>query len=611
MSTEQSTAPSIAGAGPALLKLLTDLDRPDLAERTTAATSRASRANTIVCIVGEFKQGKSSLVNAMIRSDVCPVDDDLATSVITLVRHGDEPTAVVRRREGTKQVAETVPVNALVDWASEQGNPNNSKEVERVDVAVPSPLLADGLMLVDTPGMGGLGGGHAAATMAFLPFADGLVLVSDASSELTAPEVDFLRQATELCPTVMFAQTKTDLYPEWERIFDINVEHLRGRGIDIPAVAVSSHLRMTALRTKQRELNTESNFPKLIQTLQDGVIAPAKSAATERASIELSGVAALLRTGAEEELRLLEDPDSLREALAHLERSQNRLEHLRGPGSRWSMLLNDRITDVTTAINHRFRSEMRTIGRTMDETVESLKRGADWEEVTRDAQTLVSEATARAYGAASQAYADIHREVAELLHAEDLIALTSDSRTRAPIDLSEFWQGTESLQKEEQTALSGVRSVLGLGQAFGSSKMLFMNMSGISKFGISLGGLAAGPVVAGGFAVMGGMKLFDDRKKKLTTQKTKARQQIRSFIDNVQFEVGNELGILIRDIQRDLRDEFMDRIGELQTTFAETAQRAQADAQRSEQEIAQRKKALSHSLGSLDQVDEMLRGAHG
>ena len=38
-------------------------------------------------VVGEFKQGKSSLVNAMLNAPVCPVDDDVATSVPTLVRY--------------------------------------------------------------------------------------------------------------------------------------------------------------------------------------------------------------------------------------------------------------------------------------------------------------------------------------------------------------------------------------------------------------------------------------------------------------------------------------------------------------------------------------------
>ena len=74
-----------------LVKVLQKLERPDLAQRATAAAARLERPNTVVCVVGEFKQGKSSLVNGLLGRTICPVDDDLATSAITLVRYGDEP----------------------------------------------------------------------------------------------------------------------------------------------------------------------------------------------------------------------------------------------------------------------------------------------------------------------------------------------------------------------------------------------------------------------------------------------------------------------------------------------------------------------------------------
>ena len=81
-----------------LVKVLNTLDRKDLVDRATAAAARLDRPGTVVCVVGEFKQGKSSLVNALLGQAVCPVDDDLATSAITLVRFADEPGAVVRMR---------------------------------------------------------------------------------------------------------------------------------------------------------------------------------------------------------------------------------------------------------------------------------------------------------------------------------------------------------------------------------------------------------------------------------------------------------------------------------------------------------------------------------
>lgn len=600
------SATDLKNAVTALLTLANASERTDLTERVKAAALRATRSDTIVCVVGEYKQGKSSLINALVRRNVCPVDDDLATSVITLVQYGENPGAVVRRKDGTKAISEAIDIDDVASWASEQGNPGNSKGADRVDVVLPSELLKDGLTLVDTPGMGGLGGGHSAATMSFLPFADGLILVSDTSSELTAPEVKFLKQATELCPTVMLAETKTDLYPAWERIVKIDTEHLAKQGHPIPSVAVSSHLRDAALHKRDRELNLESGFPELLEVLQKRVVGPAKAMAMRRSVSELAGVAGLLRTGVDEERRVLDDPEAREAAVKELERAAGKLEQLRGPGARWSTVLSDRVSDLQTSVNHRYRSQMRIIGREMDERVEVISRGDDWEQLTRDAQTSVSESTARAFADVQKAWIEIHQELAELLGAEDLIVFDHSRAEHDRADLSDFWQGTEAVGKEENAGLASTRSILGVGQTFGSSQYLFSNISGISKFGISLGALAAGPVLAGGFVVMGGLKIFDDRKRKLTGRKQKLRQQIRSFMDNVQFEMSNELSEMMRDVQRSLRDEFLMRIGDLQTTYTQTIQRVQADATKDAEQLATRRASLERSRKGLEAVDAAL-----
>ena len=111
---------------------------------------------TIVCVVGEFKQGKSSLVNALIGADLCPVDDDMATSVLTLVHHGETPSITVRRSEAGEPKVETIDPSTIRDWVTEAGNPGNERGVERIDIAAPSPFLAEGVAIVDTPGAGGI-----------------------------------------------------------------------------------------------------------------------------------------------------------------------------------------------------------------------------------------------------------------------------------------------------------------------------------------------------------------------------------------------------------------------------------------------------------------------
>ena len=76
-----------------------------------------------------------------------------------------------------------------------------------------------------------------------------MIFVTDASQELTGPEVAFLRQALERCPAAVCVVTKTDLYPAWRRIVELDRRHLANAGIDLPVIPVSSFLRLRAWRS--------------------------------------------------------------------------------------------------------------------------------------------------------------------------------------------------------------------------------------------------------------------------------------------------------------------------------------------------------------------------
>ena len=94
-------------------ELAARLDRDDLATRLEELRRRASRTDTVVCVVGEFKKGKSALINALLGTTACPVDDDLATSAVTVVRQGETPAATVHRREGGEAILEEIDAAAV------------------------------------------------------------------------------------------------------------------------------------------------------------------------------------------------------------------------------------------------------------------------------------------------------------------------------------------------------------------------------------------------------------------------------------------------------------------------------------------------------------------
>jgi Dynamin family len=579
-----------------LAVLLRRLGRVDLHERVEAAMARATRPATIVCVVGQFKEGKSSLINGLVGAQVCPVDDDLTTSAITLVRYGDEPSAVVRRSVGGERVVVEVPVAELSGWVSEAGNPGNLKGVERVDIATPSALLREGLILVDTPGTGGLDAAHSAATLAFLRFADALVMVSDTATELTAPEVDFLVRAREVCPTTLFVQTKTDLYPSWRRIVELNQEHLRQRDLELPTIAVSSALRSAAFERRDRSLNERSRFAGLIDLLIREVARPSKERAVERSIEECRGALAQVRAGVEQQQAAILDPANRAEIMAGLEAATARLDYLRGPGSRWSTVVSDRFTDAAAALQHDFRIAMRTTLRTHEETLETLRTGEQWDQLMRDAQREVADAVADTFTAVELARETIRVEVAELLRDE---LPTATTRAGTQTDIGRMWSGKSITSKDGgdgvQLSLAGLRGA--------QSGITMIGMMGRFLPAATAGLVMLNPVILSIGAVFGGLQMLEVRKRRIATRRQNARVQLRQFFDDVQVEVGNEVSAALRDLQRDLRDEFTARLTELHTTCADTLKQLQADAQRTVDGSNARLHELHTAIGEITAIE--------
>lgn len=132
-----------------------------------------------IAVFGRVKTGKSSLLNYLLKTEVLPVGVTPITAVPTRIGYGPEPFARVGFAEAPP---ETIALDRLAEFATEQRNPANIKHVARLQVEIPSPLL-EGIVFVDTPGVGSLAASGAAEAMAYLPRCDlGLVLVDSGAS---------------------------------------------------------------------------------------------------------------------------------------------------------------------------------------------------------------------------------------------------------------------------------------------------------------------------------------------------------------------------------------------------------------------------------------------
>ena len=315
------------------------------ADRAVQMLNATFRAGTVV-VVGEVKRGKSSLVNALIaQPDLLPVDVLTCTSapIRVAVSHDGPVVPQVTLVRGTER--EMILATELARWVtvdgvgSLQGNTNAGLEEAQdppssAEISVRYPEM-DGITVVDTPGVGGLDKRAVTAALQEARHAGVLLMVCDASTPITAPEMDILRQAHDSVGGVIVAVTKTDKNTRrWRAIVEDNKRLISSHmGIDVPVVGVSSLRALDAARcidpARRAELERRSGIAQLRSQLRAQLRQPAamgQRAALQSITTTLTGIAKTVR----DDIRLLAESST---AVEQLEAEKTTLERLREESS--------------------------------------------------------------------------------------------------------------------------------------------------------------------------------------------------------------------------------------------------------------------------------------
>lgn len=182
-----------------------DGDRLPEAVSALGTKLRENRFNAVV--VGEFKRGKTTFVNALLGAPVLPTAVVPLTSIVTAVTWGPEPCAEVRFADGRTR---TVAPEELPRYITERENPGNRLRVERAVLAWPAEDLRDGVYLVDTPGVGSVYRHNTDAARRFVPEADVAIFLTSVDPPVSESELAFLQEVREHAERVFFVLNKID-----------------------------------------------------------------------------------------------------------------------------------------------------------------------------------------------------------------------------------------------------------------------------------------------------------------------------------------------------------------------------------------------------------------
>lgn len=583
------------------------LGRPDLARELGLVRERLLDPAFTVLVIGEFKQGKSSLVNALLGTTVCPVDDDIATAVPTVLRFSHEwAAAVFLAPESADQdfadLRTAVPFDQVDGYVTEAANPANIKGVRTVELGVPAPLLQGGLVIVDTPGVGGLAGAHAAITLNALPMADAVLFVSDASQEYSRPELEFLDTARRQCPNVVGLLTKTDFYPEWRKILELDRGHLSDRSLDFPILTLSSELRSLAVQRGDAALNEESGFPALERFLCDDIAGGGERLVLDGVRAVADRVVDEIEVQYRAELAALADPEVQERRLAELAVAEAQAAAQRQGSARWDLTLADGITDLRGDATHDLDGHLRQFYAESDATVETIDPAETREEYEQWLYRRAAEHLTTNDGF-------VRGRVAELVARVEshFVADGGGMGSTVGMDVeigstlgavAQAGEMRESQRKEDKVGV-GVAALRG-------------SYGGMMMFGImgKIVGLAlVNPVslVLGGLLTVRTVKEL--RKQSLTQRRHTTKVDGQKYIGELALLARKDNADRLERIRRQLRDRYQGRAREHQEALAHALATAKADGRRSDAERTQRTADIEAELRRITKLRSVVESA--
>ncbi len=104
-------------------------------------------------VLGQFKRGKTTLINSLLGKELLPAAVVPLTSIVTVISYGEMLEITVCFRDDRY---DTILLEQLSGYITEAENPNNDKNVKEVHILYPSPYLKEGVRLIDTPGVGSI-----------------------------------------------------------------------------------------------------------------------------------------------------------------------------------------------------------------------------------------------------------------------------------------------------------------------------------------------------------------------------------------------------------------------------------------------------------------------
>jgi hypothetical protein len=382
--------------------------REDLALHAEGSRTTLNRACTVM-VVGEFKKGKSSALNALLGVDVSPVSADAVHARTMVVRFSPTPTVTAVTSAGTSIELDVAAGDA--PFSAAVASLDAFDDVEVIHVGVPADVLRDGVVFVDAPPVEGPDSALSAPTLARLPLVDAVLFVSDASQEYTEPEMQVLRRIRAGGCMVVPVVTKTDFYVAWQRVVGINETHLDREGLEERVLPVSATLYRRALERGDDSLRIDSGLPGLRTALDQDVLIPrkrqvARVVATESLEV-VRHLACTCRARAEALSATDAEQDAAEPSMVRVAEQAKKLS-----SGDWTRRLASGLAEIRESVDDNLIKALRSVNEAVTSSLGERDPALAWEEFEL---SLEGQAAKAILDATAEATAEVRRLAQEVV----------------------------------------------------------------------------------------------------------------------------------------------------------------------------------------------------
>jgi predicted GTPase len=205
-------------------------------------------------VVGRFKRGKTSFINALLGDAVLPVSVVPLTSIVKIMTCGETINAWVHFNDNRS--VEISP-ESISGYVTEKGNPKNAKDVLEVFITYPSPYLRDGVRMIDTPGIGSICEQNTDVAYRYLPRSDAAPFLLSVDQPMSKAEIDSPPDVKEYSNKILFLLNKADYLCEKDLMESMEFSKYALKetlGADVNFFPISARLALEGSLSKSDEM---------------------------------------------------------------------------------------------------------------------------------------------------------------------------------------------------------------------------------------------------------------------------------------------------------------------------------------------------------------------